>query len=130
MIRSNCSSRPCLIATRWTTVSTPSTARRRLALSVMSPSTRSHSAESFAAFPARVDEASGRVDEQAEPAEARLPFETRDQVIGERDPLERRPQHELAGVEDERPLAVDLHELGQVLLRLLDVDVRIAGIVE
>src|SRR6478735_9781122 len=31
--------------------------------------------------PARVDEARGRVDEQAEPAEARLPFEPRDEVV-------------------------------------------------
>src|SRR5438046_1748905 len=39
--RRDCSSRPCRIATRWTTASQPSTARRRLSASVMSPSASS-----------------------------------------------------------------------------------------
>src|SRR5436309_15333720 len=33
-------------------------------------------------------------------------------------------------MEDERPLVVDLDELRQVLLRLLDVDVRVARVVK
>ena len=60
----------------------------------------------------------------------RLALEPCDEVVGQPDPLERRAEHELAGVEDERLLVVDLDELGQLLLRLLDVDVRIAGVVE
>ena len=44
--------------------------------------------------------------------------------------LERRAEHELAGVEDERLVAVDLDQLGQVLLGLLDVDERVAGVAE
>ena len=43
--------------------------------------------------------------------------------------LERRAEHELAGVQDER-LVVRLDELGQVLLRLLDVDERVAVVAE
>ena len=41
MIRWNCSRGPCRIATRWTIVSTPATARRRLCSSVTSPSASS-----------------------------------------------------------------------------------------
>ena len=47
-----------------------------------------------------------------------LALEPRDEVVGEPDPLERRAEHELAGMEDERRSVVDLDELGQVLLRL------------
>ena len=65
-----------------------------------------------------------------EPAEARLPFESRDEVVGERDALERGPEHELAGVEDERLVVVDLDELGEILLVRLHVDVRVAGVAE
>ena len=67
------------------------------------------------AVPAGVDEAGGRVDQQPEPAEARLPLQPRDEVVGEPHALERRAEHELARVEDER-LVADLDELGQVLL--------------
>ena len=59
-----------------------------------------------------------------------LALEPRDEVVGQPDPLERRAEHELARVQDEGPLLVDLDELGQVLLRLLDVDVRVARVVE
>ena len=52
-----------------------------------------------------------------------LALEPRDEVVGERDPLERRAEHELAGVEDERAVVADLDQLGEVLLRLLRVDV-------
>ena len=66
--------------------------------------------------PARVDEAGGRVDQQAEAAERTLAFEPGDEVVREPDPLERRAEDELARVEDERVVAVDLDELGQLLL--------------
>ena len=59
----------------------------------------------------------------------RLPLQPGDEVVGSLHPLERRAEHELAGVEDER-LVVDLDELGQVLLRLLDVDERVARVAE
>ena len=39
-------------------------------------------------------------------------------------------EHELARVEDEGLVVVDLDELGQVLHRLLDVDVRVARVAE
>ena len=86
--------------------------------------------ERHVAVPAGVDEACGRVDEQAEAAERALPLEARDEVVGEPHALERRAEDELAGVEDERRLVVDLDEAGQVLLRLLDVDERVARVVE
>ena len=86
--------------------------------------------ERHVAVPARVDEAGGRVDQEPEPPERRLPLEPGDEVVRQRDPLERRAEHELARVEDERPLLVDLDELGQVLLRLLDVDERVARVAE
>ena len=60
----------------------------------------------------------------------RLSLQSGDEVVGERDALERRAEHELAGVEDERLLAVDLDQLRQVLLRLLHVDVRVARVAE
>ena len=59
----------------------------------------------------------------------RLSLQPGDEVVGQPHALERRAEHELAGVEDER-LAVDLDQLGQVLLLLLDVDVRVAGVAE
>ena len=82
------------------------------------------------AVPAGVDEARGRVDQQPEPAERALPLEPGDEVVGQPHPLERRAEHELAGMEDERRLVVDLDELGQLLLLLLDVDVRVARVAE
>src|SRR5204863_10005463 len=63
-------------------------------------------------------------------AERALALQPRDQVVGQRHALERRAEHELAGVEDEGPVVVDLDQLGQLLLRLLDVDERVAGVVE
>ena len=80
---------------------------------------------------AAVHEARGRVDQEAEPAQARLALEAADQVVGELHVLERLPEHELARVEDERLLAVlDLHQLGEVVHRLAHVDVGVAGVVE
>ncbi len=49
---------------------------------------------------------------------------------GSRIALERRAEHELARVEDERVLVVHLHELGQLGLLGLDIDERIAVVVE
>ena len=57
-----------------------------------------------------------------------LPFEPRDEVVRQRDALERGAEHELAGMEDERLLVVDLDHLGQVLLLRLDVDEGVAGV--
>ena len=62
-----------------------------------------------------VDEPGRRVDEQPEPAQARLALEPGDEVVGERHPLERGAEHELAGVEHERAVVGDLDQLGEVL---------------
>ena len=62
--------------------------------------------------------------------ERALPLEPGDEVVGQPDALERRAEHELARVQDERVLAVDLDELGQLRLLDLDVDVGIAVVVE
>ena len=53
-----------------------------------------------------------------------------DEVVRERDPFERRTENELAGMKDERLLVPDLHELGQLFLRLTHVDKRIPSVVE
>ena len=80
--------------------------------------------------PARVDEAGRRVDQQAEPAEGALPFESRDEIVREPDAFQRGAQNELARMEDERRSVLDLDELGQVLLRLANIDIGVAGVVE
>ena len=59
------------------------------------------------ALEAGIDEAGGAVDQQAEPAEARLALEPGDEVVGQPHPLERLAEHELAGVQDERLVALD-----------------------
>ena len=48
--------------------------------------------------------------------ERRLSLEPRDEIVGQRDALERRAEHELARMEDERLVVRDLDELGQPLL--------------
>ena len=45
-------------------------------------------------------------------------------VVGQRNPLERGAEHELARVQDERAVAADLDQLGEVLLGELRVDVQ------
>ena len=51
-----------------------------------------------------------------------LPSSLRDEVVREPDPLERGPERELAGMEDERLVACDLDQLGQLRLLLARVD--------
>ena len=63
---------------------------------------------------AGIGEAGGRVHLQAEAAERALAVEPRDEIVGQADALERRAEHELAGMEDERAAVVDLDELGEV----------------
>src|SRR5215210_159805 len=82
------------------------------------------------AVPTRVDEPGGRVDQQTEATKRALAFESSDQVVGQTHPLERRAEDELARVQDEGPLVVDLDELRQLLLRRFEVDERLARVVE
>src|SRR5919201_956197 len=82
------------------------------------------------AVPAGIDEAGGRVDQETEAPQTAFSLQAGDEVVGELDALERRAEHELAGVEDERLLVADLDELRQILLRLLHVDERVARVVE
>ena len=95
--------------------------RRRLATST---------AERDVAVPAWIDEAGGRVDQQAETPERALAFEAGDQVVRKPDALECRAEHEFTGMQDERLVTGNLDKLGQLLLRLLDVDERVARVVE
>ena len=70
-----------------------------------------------------VDEAGGAVDEQAEPAEGALAFDSGDQVVGQADDLGGGAEHELARVEDEGVVVVDLEGgrwVGEVLLHVDD----------
>ena len=55
-------------------------------------------------------------------AQRALPLEPGHEVVREGDALEGGAEHELAGVEDEGALLLDLDELGEVLLPLLRVD--------
>ena len=77
-----------------------------------------------------IDPARRGVGEQAEPAQARLALEAPGYVIGKRDDLEGRRQHELARVQDERVLAIGLDQPGQVGLLHRGVDVRVAVVLE
>src|SRR5512132_1810246 len=70
------------------------------------------------------------MDQQPEAPEARLALETGDQVVGQAHPLDRRPEHELAGVQDEGLVVGDLDHLGQVRHLATDVDVRVARVRE
>ena len=63
------------------------------------------------------------MDQQPEPAEARLPIQSRGDIGRKPNRLQRRGEHELPRVQDERLALLHLDQLGQVLLRLLRVDV-------
>src|SRR6266536_1479420 len=82
------------------------------------------------AVPAGVDEAGGGVNQESQTAETALALQSRYEIVGQPHPLERRAEHELAGMEDERPFVAHLDQLGQLLLGLPDVDERVAGVVE
>ena len=79
---------------------------------------------------AGVDEPGGRVRQQPEPPERALALEARRDVVGQRDELERRPEHELAGVQDERLVRLRLDQVRQVGLVLGRVDERVLVVVE
>ncbi len=79
---------------------------------------------------AGVDEAGRRVGEQAEPAERALALQPGGDVVGQGDDLVRRAEHELAGVQDERLVAVRLDQPGQLGLLDRRVDVRVAVVLE
>jgi hypothetical protein len=70
------------------------------------------------------------MDQEAEPPERALPFKPCDQVIREPNALQGGAKDELTGMEDERRSVLDLDELGQVFLRLANVDIGIAVVVE
>ena len=65
---------------------------------------------------AGVDEAGGGVGEQAKPAERALALQPPGEVVGQPHALERRAEHELARVQDERLVAVGLDRRRQLVL--------------
>jgi len=71
---------------------------------------------------ARVDEPRGGVDDEPEAAEARFAFDSCHHVVGQPHPLQRPPQGELPGVDDEGRILVDHHLLGEIRRRLAQVD--------
>ena len=79
---------------------------------------------------ARVDEARGGVGQQPQSPQRGLALQAAGQVIGDRELLEGRAEHELAWVQDEGLLAFHLHEGGELFLRQLRVDVGVAGVIE
>ena len=76
------------------------------------------------AVPPGVDEPGRRVDQQPEATQARLALQPTDQIVGQPDALVRRAEDELARVQDELRVGVvgDLHQLGEILHVLFDVD--------
>ena len=70
------------------------------------------------------------MDQESQPPQAALSLEPGDEVVRQLHPFERLAQHELARVEDERLVAGDGQELGQVRLRLPDIDVGVAVVAE
>ena len=70
------------------------------------------------------------MDEEPEPPERALAFEPGDEVVGQSDALEGGAEHELAGMEDERLVAGDLDQLGELRLLLARVDHRGAVVAE
>ena len=70
------------------------------------------------------------MDQESEATERGLALQTRDQVVGQCHSLERRSQHELAGVQDERFAVRDLDQLGQVRLLVHHIDERVAVVTE
>jgi len=60
----------------------------------------------------------------------RLSLQSCHEIVRQPYALERRAEHELARMEDERGVLLDLDELGQVLLLLANVDIGVATVVE
>src|SRR5207253_4364757 len=75
--------------------------------------------------PGGVDESGRAVDEQPETSEARLALDARDEIVGQANALAGGPKDELAGMEDEGRAAAHLHELGDVVEWIREVDVRV-----
>src|SRR5699024_10937000 len=65
--------------------------------------------EGDVAVPAGVDEPGGRMDQQAQAAEARFTLEPPDDVRWQLDPFGGRAENEFARMQDERPLIVFGH---------------------
>ena len=65
------------------------------------------------------------MNQESEASERALPLQACHEVVRERDALERGAEHELPGMKDERLGVAHLHELSQVVHRLLHVDERI-----
>ena len=71
-----------------------------------------------------------RVGQQAEAAERALALEARRDVVGQRDRLVGRGQHELARMQDERLVGPHLDEVGELGLILGRIDERVLVVVE
>src|SRR3954464_8380216 len=68
--------------------------------------------------------------QQPEATEARLALQPPGKLVAEGDHLERRGEHELARVQNERLTVGDLEHGGEVVLLLRRVDVRVQMVVE
>ena len=79
---------------------------------------------------ARIDEPGGGMGQQAEASERTLALHASGEIVGQGDPFERRRQHELAGVQDERLIGAHLDQPGQIGLFLSRIDERVQVVVE
>ena len=77
------------------------------------------------AIPGWVDESGGAMDQQAEAPERALALDALHEVVRQAEALSRRPEHELARMQDERGPVLHLDELGDVVERSREVDERV-----
>ena len=68
--------------------------------------------------------------EKAQTPQTAFSFKARGEVVAQADDLERRAEHELARVKNERLIPVRLEQLGQIVLRHRRVDVGVAVVGE
>src|SRR5829696_114235 len=78
----------------------------------------------------RIAEARRAVDQKTQAAKRALSLEAAHEIVGQPHALESLGQDEFAGMQDERLIAVNGDELGQILHRFLYVDVRVSSVVE
>ena len=82
----------------------------------------------MSACPTWIDESSGGVYQEAESAEGRLAFDTRDDVVRQANRFQRRAEDKLAWVQDERLAVADFDGFHQVSRFVERVD-HFAGVV-
>jgi hypothetical protein len=79
---------------------------------------------------AGVNEAGGRMCQQAQASQRGFALQSPGQVVGQRAGLQRGAEHELAGMQHERLPFIRFHQAGELILLLCGVDVGVPGVIE